>query len=162
ALVVRNIERNSKDRVLIQHGLSDHPILWSPDGTYLLVGTVSDNALWSETELVDLTGKPRFRIPARGRAAFLSNSEVAVTAYRNRAIEIYSVAENSARIAACEVKGDYAFLWNLLGLPDGTMVVETVKGDSHNLIILRRDCGVRATFTGEPIASIASSDAGTI
>jgi WD40 repeat protein len=162
ALVVRDIERDSKDRVIVEHGVTDSPISWSPDGAYLLVGIESDNALWAETEMVDLTGKVRLKLPARGRAAFLSNSEIAVTAYRKRAVEIYSVAENGARIPPCEVKGDYTFLWNLLGLPDGTMVVETVKGDIHKLVILRRDCGVRATFAGEPISSIASSDTGTI
>jgi serine/threonine protein kinase len=162
ALVVRNADHNAKDRVIVEHRIDDAPISWSPDGTSLLVGTQSDNALWADPQLVDLTGRARLKLPARGRAAFLSNSEIAVTAYRKRAIEIYSVGETSTRVATCEVKGDYAFLWNLVGLPDGTIVVETVKGDSHNLVILRRDCGVRATFTGEPISSIASTDTGTI
>ncbi|HEX3478556.1 MAG TPA: WD40 repeat domain-containing serine/threonine protein kinase [Kofleriaceae bacterium] len=163
ALVIRDTELDSEDaKVIVEHGISDSPISWSPDGTFLLVGTESDNALWVESELVDLHGAVRFKVPARGRATFLSSGEVAVTAYRKHAIEIYSLAANSAPIATCRVDGDYAFLWNLLGLPDGTLVAETVNGDSHNLVILRRDCGVRARFTGEPISSIARSDTNTI
>jgi serine/threonine protein kinase len=161
ALVIRDTERESEDRILVEHGIDDSPISWSPDGASLLVETESDNALLPEIELVDLTGRVRLKLPARGRGGFVSNSEVAVASYRKRAIEIYSLAD-STRIATCNVAGDYTFLWNLLGMPDGTLVVETVKGDSHNLVILRRDCGVRQTFTGEPISSIASSDTGTI
>jgi serine/threonine protein kinase len=162
SLVIRDTEHDTEDRVIVNHGISDAPISWSPDSKYLLVGTESDNALWVESELVDLDGKVQFKLPARGRGTFLSSGEIAVTAYRKRAIDIYSLKANAARVATCEVDGDYAFLWNLIGMPDGTLIAETVKGDSHNLVILRRDCRVRATFTGDPISSIARSDAGTI
>ena len=162
ALLIRDTEHDTEDRVVVSHGISDSPISWSPDGTYLLVGTESDNALWVESELVDLSGNVKFKLPARGRASFLSNNEVAVTAYRKRAIDIYSLTASPARVNTCQVEGDYAFLWNLLGMPDGTLVAETVKGDSHNLVILRRDCKVRARVTGEPISSIARTDTGTI
>ncbi len=162
SLVVRDTEHDIEEHVVVDHGISDSPISWSPDGKDLLAGTESDNALWVESELVDLAGMVRLKLPARGRATFLSSSEVAVTAYRKRAIEIYALGANAARIETCPVPGDYAFLWSLLGLPDGTLVAETVKGDSHSLVILGRDCRHRGTFTGEPISSIALSDTGTI
>jgi hypothetical protein len=162
ALVIHGIEPDTEDRVIVDHGISDIPLAWSPDGTRLLAGTEATNAPWIETELVDLAGGVRFKLPALGMASFLSSAEVAVTSYRKRSIEIYPPAAHAAPAATCEVPGDYAFLWSLLGLPDGTLVVETVQGDAHGLIILRRDCRVRATFTGEPISSIAASDTGTI
>jgi serine/threonine protein kinase len=162
ALVIRGIDPDTKDRVLVDHGILDSPISWSPDGTRLLVGTAAESAPWIETEVVDLAGGVQFKLPAHGTASFLSSAEVAVTFYRQRSIEIYPVAVHAAPIATCKVPGDYAFLWSFLGLPDGTLVVETVTGDSHGLVILRRDCQVRATFTSEPISSIAASDAGTI
>jgi serine/threonine protein kinase len=162
SLVIRDNDHDSES-VIIEHGISDTPISWSPDGLYLLVGTESDNALWVESVLVDLSGKVRLKLPARGRASFLSKDEVAVTAYRKRAIDIYSLGASSAtRVKTCPVEGDYAFLWNLLGMPNGTLVAETMTGDSHNLIILRRDCGIRAQVKGEQISSIARSDDGKI
>src|SRR5262249_31194266 len=71
-------------------------------------------------------------------------------------------ASPRAPATTCSVPGDYAFLWSFIGLPDGTLVAETVKGDERGLIFLHRDCRVRATFTGEPISSIATTDTGTI
>jgi len=162
ALVIRGIEADTEDRVIIAHGIADNPVSWSPDGTHLLASSAPENAPWIETELVDLASGARVKIPGRGRVVFLSNAEVGVTEYRKPAIEIFSVAEPAAPVATCRVPGDYAFLWSLLGLPDGTMAAEVVKGDSHSLVILRRDCRVRATFTGEPISSIAASDVGTL
>ena len=61
--LVIHYEHDNADRVLIEHGISDSPISWSPDGAYLLVGTESDNALWVESVLVDLSsGKVRLKL----------------------------------------------------------------------------------------------------
>jgi dipeptidyl aminopeptidase/acylaminoacyl peptidase len=42
------------------------------------------------------------------------------------------------------------------------MVVETLTGETHALVILGRDCRVRATFSAEPFESAALSDTGTV
>jgi hypothetical protein len=95
-------------------------------------------------------------------AAFLSSTEVAITSYRERSISILPVAEHATAAATCDVPGDYTFVWNLVGLPDGTMIVHTRKGETYGLMILRRNCQIQATFSAEPISSVALSDTGTI
>ncbi|HEX8112071.1 MAG TPA: hypothetical protein VF516_30270, partial [Kofleriaceae bacterium] len=162
ALVIRGTEPDTEERVVVDHGIADIPISWSPDGTHLLAAAQSESAPWTEAVLVDAAGGVQFKIPALGRASFLSSTEVAATTVRRHSIDIYSLASHSAPVTTCSVPGDYAFLWSFVGLPDGTLVTEIVKGDSRSLVILRRDCRVRATFTGERISSIATTDTGTI
>ncbi|HEX3765939.1 MAG TPA: protein kinase [Kofleriaceae bacterium] len=161
ALVVRSTEPDAEDRVIVDHGIADSPLSWSPDGTRLVVGLPAGSETWVIAELIDVASGARTTLPGRGRGAFLSTGEIAVSLFRKRSIEIYPAAPR-APSATCEVPGDYTFLWNIVGLPDGAMAVETVTGDAHGLVILRRDCGVRATFSGEPISSVAASDAGTL
>jgi WD40 repeat protein len=163
SLVIRGIEPGAEDRVIVDHGIADVPIAWSPDGKHLLAGTVPESAPLTETVLVDLDRGTQFKLPVTGMAAFLSSTEVAITSYRERSIAIFPVAEHAAAAAAtCDVPGGYTFLWNLAGLPDGTMIVQTRKGETSGLVILRRDCQVQATFSAEPISSVALSDTGTI
>jgi WD40 repeat protein len=165
ALVIRGIEPDAEDRVVVDHGIADEPIAWSPDGKHLLAGTVPETAPLTETVLlVDIDRGTQHRLPVTGMATFLSSTEVAVTSYRQRSIAILPVAEHATATATatatCDVPGDYTFLWNLAGLPDGTMIVQTRQGETNGLVILRRNCQVRATFSAEPISSVAVSDTG--
>ncbi len=59
--------------------------------------------------------------PSTSRTKILTLSNIAVAFWTTPSTESSGCTpESSTRIAACEVKGDYAFLWNLVGLPDGT------------------------------------------
>ena len=161
ALVVRGTEPDAEDRTIVDHGIADSPLSWSPDGTHLVAGLPAGSETWVTAVLIDVATAARSTLPGRGRGAFLSTGEIAVTLFRKRSIEIYPAAP-APPTTTCEVPGDYTFLWNVVGLAGGMMAVETVKGDAHGLVILRRDCRVRATFTGEPISSVAGTDSGTL
>ncbi|HEY0476068.1 MAG TPA: serine/threonine-protein kinase [Kofleriaceae bacterium] len=161
SLVLQGSEPEADNRVVIEHGVTDESIAWSPDSRRVLVTTVPETSGQIDTELVDIIDGVRFKLPTTGSAAFLSSSEVATMAYRQRTVAIFAVGGH-APVATCAVPGDYTFLWHLLGLADGTMVVETLKGETHALVILGRDCSVRATFSAEPISSVALSDTRTI
>jgi hypothetical protein len=163
SLVIRGSEVGAKEQILIEHGV-DAPITWSPDNRHLLVGTVSELASVIQTELVDIAVGVQGRLPVTGFAAFLSDTEVAVTSYRQRAVAIVRLGERSGTAAVCPVPGEYRFLIDVAGRPDGTMVIETEALDSerHGLVILGRDCAVRGRFEQESIAGFALSDQGTI
>jgi len=170
SLVLRGVEPDAEDRVVIDHGVDNEPVSWSPDGKYLLVATTPDTIGMIQSELVEIKTGARSRLPAPGMAAFLSSGEVALGAHRQHFVTIYPIGSvgpwplgaHRARPQRCDVPGDYTFVWSLTGLPDGTMMVETVKDQDRTLVILRRDCRVRAMFGDEPIASVATSDTGTI
>jgi dipeptidyl aminopeptidase/acylaminoacyl peptidase len=163
ALLVRGIEADTEDRVLLDRGVADVPLSWSPDGRHLLVATAPEVAPVVDTQIIDLDGGERHQLPTPGMATFLSSTEVAVTAFRRRSVAILSLGPHSITTTAiCDVPGDYTFLWRVVGMPDGTMVVQTLKGEVYGLVFLRRDCSIRARFATEPIASIAATDAATI
>jgi hypothetical protein len=161
-LVIRGVEPDIEERTIVDRGIANEPIAWSPDGRHLLAAVVPEVATRIETEMVDVDGGGRFKLPMPGMTAFLSSAELAVTSCRQRSVAIYPVSEHAPALATCNVPGDYTFIWALAGLPDGTMIVETEKAGAYGLVILRRDCTVRATFSAEPISSFAVSDTGTI
>jgi hypothetical protein len=115
-----------------------------------------------QTELVDVVQGAQYKLPATGISTFLSSREIAVTSHRQRSIQIFPFGAHANAVTTCNVPGDYTFIGILLGMPDGTMVVETVKGATHALVFMRRNCDVRATFSGERITSVALSDTGTV
>ena len=165
ALVVRGIEPDGEDRIVVEHGVAaTPPPVWSPDARHLLVTLVPEVAAELRTLLVDVDGDGRHRSVMAGTGAFLSNTEIAaVASYRHHRIDIFSIGKDRP-IATCAVGGDYSRIAHLVGMPDGTMVVATVKGETSTLVILGRDCGVRATFSEERarFTSFAASDTNTI
>jgi dipeptidyl aminopeptidase/acylaminoacyl peptidase len=162
SLVLQGSAPDAEDRVIIEHGISDEAIAWSPDNKHVLVTTVPVTSDRVDTELVNIDDGVRVKLSMTGVASFLSSTEVATTmTYRQHSVAIFPVGGH-ADVTTCNVPGDYVFLWNIIGLPDGTMVVETLKGETHALVILDRDCRVRATFSAEPISNAAASDTGTI
>jgi len=163
ALVVRGIEPGAQGRTIAEHGIVvGLPPVWSPDGKRLLASVVPEIAGQLETELIDVDDGPRFKVPASGMAVFLSSAEIAVASYRHRSVAIYQADDPGAAPTTCEVPGDYTFLWDLVGMPDGTMVVDTRKGETHTLVFLGRDCRHQAAFPAERLASFAASDTGTV
>ena len=163
SLVIRGSEVGARDRIVVEHGV-DAPLAWSPDNRHLLVGTVAELASVIQTELVDTETGVQGKLPATGFAAFLSGAEVAVASYRQRTVAILALGERAGAPAICQVPGEYRFLLDVAGLPDGTMILETEALDSerHGLVILGRDCAVRGTFDQESIAGFALSDRETI
>jgi serine/threonine protein kinase/dipeptidyl aminopeptidase/acylaminoacyl peptidase len=162
SLLLRGIAADAEDLVLVEHGIGDGSISWSPDGQRLLVDTVPDVVGVLQTELVDVYRGAQYKLPATGISTFLSSHEIAVTSYRQRSVEIYPLGDHATAITTCRVPGDYTFIWSLSGMPDGTMIVETLKGETHALVVLRRSCEVRATYSAERITSVAVSDTGTV
>jgi Protein kinase domain len=162
SLVLRGVEPDAEDRVLIDHGVDTEPMSWSPDGKYLAVSTSPPTIGMIQSELLEVATGARTRLPWPGVATFLSSRELAVTSHRQHFVTIHPVANLRARPQRCDVPGDYDFLWSLIGLPDGTMVVQTVKNQARSLVILRRDCRVRATFSDEPVSNVAITDTGTL
>lgn len=81
---------------MVEHGV-DAPIAWAPDNRHLLVGTVSELASVIQTELVDIQAGVQGKLPATGFAAFLSDTEVAVTSYRQRTVTIVTAASRVHR-----------------------------------------------------------------
>jgi protein kinase-like protein len=162
SLVIRGSEIG-KDRTVVEHGV-DGPLAWSPDNRHLLVGIVPELAPVIQTEVVDIEDGVQSRLPVTGFAAFLSRTEVAVTSPRQRMVEVFRLGEPAALVATCAVPGTYKLLRDLVGLPDGTMVLETEAQDSsnHGLVILGRDCELQATFEGESISGFALTDTGTL
>ncbi|HEX7839384.1 MAG TPA: serine/threonine-protein kinase [Kofleriaceae bacterium] len=160
SLKIRGIEPDAPERTIADHGMADKSIAWSPDGKYLLASR-QDKTTMRPIELIHIDDGARSELPVTGIATFLSSTEIATTAYRRHTVEIFRLGGHAAT-AICDVPGDYTFLWELAGLPDGTMVVATVKDETPSLVILRRDCSIRATFSAEPISSFAVSDTGTI
>ncbi|HEX3473726.1 MAG TPA: protein kinase [Kofleriaceae bacterium] len=163
SLVIRGSEVGARDRIVVEHGV-DAPIAWAPDNRHLLVGTVSALASVIQTELVDLETGVQGKLPATGFAAFLSDTEVAVASYRQHTVAIVPLDGRAGTGAICPVPGEYRFLLDVAGRPDGTMIVETEALDSerHGLVILGRDCAVRGRFEQESIAGFALSDRETI
>jgi WD40 repeat protein len=162
SLILRGIAPDAEDRVLVEHGIADGSIAWSPDGQRLLVEVAPDLIGVIQTELVDVVQGAQYKLPATGLSAFLSSREIAVTSYRRRSVEIFPLGEHAAAVTTCDVPGDYTFIGRLLGMPDGTMVVETVKNETHALVFLQRNCAARATFSAERLTSVAVSDTGTV
>jgi hypothetical protein len=171
SLVVRR--SRGDDRILIEHGVDDVPLAWSPDGKRLIAALAPEVAGLINGIVVDVETGARAALPAPGMAAFLSEREVAVIAFRQRSVAIYptpvidrreavSQAAAPAPTAVCEVPGDYVFLWRIIGFPDGTMVIETIKGASHALIVIDRECKIRSRLRAVPFSSVAASDAGTL
>jgi serine/threonine protein kinase len=162
SLVLRGIAPDAEDRVLVEHGISDDSISWSPDGKHLLVVTIPEIVDVIQSELIDIDHGARFKVPANGFATFLSDREIAVTSYRQRSIQIFSLDPFMTRVGACDVPGDYAFIDSLTGMPDGKMIVESSKAEAHALTILGRGCGVHKTFSRESLSGVALSDEGTV
>jgi serine/threonine protein kinase len=166
SLVLRGIEDGAEERVLVEHGISDWSLSWSPDSKHLLVDIIPEVVDTIQTELVDVDRGPQYKLPSIGFSSFLSNDEVAVTSYRQRSIKIFPLGEHAAPVAECEVPGNYTFIWSLAGMPDGTMIVNTRTAETNTLVIIGRDCRVRAKFPSandkETIAGVALSDAGTV
>jgi hypothetical protein len=163
ALVLQAVGIEAMDRTIVDHGI-DWPLAWSPDGRHLLAGATSEHASLRRVELVDAETGARRPLVGTDTAAFLSTDEIAVASYRQRAIAILHLGDPIRRVASCAVPGDYTFLWRVAGLPDGTIVAATLPLDTghHRLVILRRDCTVRATFAQEPLSSFALTDTGTV
>jgi hypothetical protein len=163
SLVLQAVGTEAMDRTVVEHGI-DWPIAWSPDGRHLLAGATSEHASLRRVELVDAETGARRPLVGTDTAAFLSADEIAVASFRQRAVAILHVGDPVRRVASCAVPGDYTFLWRVAGLPDGTIVVATLTLDSghQRLVILRRNCTVRATFAQEPVASFALTDTGTV
>jgi protein kinase-like protein len=163
SLVIRGSEVGARERVVVEHGV-DGPIAWAPDNRHLLVGTVSELASVIQTELVDIEAGVQGKLPATGFAAFLSDTEVVVTSYRQRSVAIVPLDARAGTGTTCAVPGAYRFLMDVAGRPDGTIVVETEALDSerHGLVILGRDCAERGRFEQESLAGFALSDRGTI
>ncbi|HEX8110867.1 MAG TPA: hypothetical protein VF516_24210, partial [Kofleriaceae bacterium] len=163
ALVLHGIGPGRRDRVVIDHGIfSLPPLHWSPDGKRILAGVTPDPAGQLQAAVVDVDHGTWFRVPVKGTATFLSNEELAVAAFRDRSITFVPAGEHVHATATCAVNGDYTLLQNLAGMADGTTIVETLKGDTHALVVLRRDCRVQGTFSAEPISSFAVSDTGKV
>ena len=163
ALIVRAVDADTEDRVVIDRGVADVPVSWSPDGRHLLVAMAPEVAPRIDTEIVDVDGGERHALPTPGMAAFLSSTEIAVTSFRRRSLAILSLGPRGITTTAiCDIPGDYTFLWRVIGMPDGTMVVQTLKGEAYGAVFLRRDCTIRARFATEPIASIAATDTAAV
>jgi hypothetical protein len=159
-LVILDIKSGRSDRVVLDHRVDDWPPTWSPDGKRILVSVIPDFVGQSGALVVDIDSHARFMVPGTGITAFLSNNEIALTSFREKSVKFIRVGEQTT--ATCAVDGDYTLIWNLAGTPDGTAIVETLKGDTHTFVLLRRDCQVRATFSIERVSSFALSDVGTI
>jgi serine/threonine protein kinase/WD40 repeat protein len=162
SLVLRGIAPDAEDRVLVEHGIEEKSISWSPDGKHLLVATISEVVNVLQTELVDVDDGPQYKFPPGEFSSFLSAGEIAVTSYRQRSVRIFALGVPAVPVATCDLRGDYTFIWGVAGMPDGTMIVETTKAEAHALTILGRDCRVRATFSAKPISGVALSDEGTV
>jgi len=163
ALVVRGIKPDAEERVVVDRGmLGAQSPTWSPDGKYLLADAIPEVATQIETELINVESGEMFKLPQPGMATFLSSNELAVTSYRQRTVAVFPVAAHGTPITTCQVPGDYTFIWNVFGLPDGTMIVEVLRGLVHGVIVLGRDCAVRASFDAKPFSSVATTDTGTI
>jgi serine/threonine protein kinase len=162
SLMLRGIAPDVEDRVLVDQNIADRSLSWSPDGKRLLVEATPEVVDRLQTELVDLDGGVQYKLPAPGLSAFLSNDRVVVAEYRQHSVQIFPLGPHATAVASCEVPGDYTFIENLAGMPDGTMIVETLTGDTHKLVILDSDCHVRATFSAKQLSGIALSDAGTV
>ncbi|HEU4732862.1 MAG TPA: protein kinase, partial [Kofleriaceae bacterium] len=162
SLILRGVTPDAEDRVLVEHGISDGPISWSFDGQRLLVDIAPDLVGALQSEVIDLARGGRYKLPLTGFSTFLPSGEVAVSSYRQTGIAFLSLDGSARPPKSCPVPGDYTFIWSLRGMPDGTIVVETVKRNSHALVFLHRDCTVRARYASEPITSVATSDAGTV
>jgi serine/threonine protein kinase len=164
-LVVRSID-GSQERVILHQGVDPAPWspTWAPDNRHLLV-SVEPEVLGPEQPVIvdaDSDSDEVSKVPGTGIATFLSNDEIALTSYRDRSIKFFHGDAQVAARPACRVDGAYALIRSLTGMPDGTMIVETLKGDTHTLMVLFRDCTVRATIRAESISSFAVSDGGTI
>jgi hypothetical protein len=163
SLVIQSSAPGGADRILVEHGVFT-PIAWSPDSRRIAVGARQQVAGVPESLLLDVDDRAQ-RTALTGMAAFLSPTELAVVpSYRHRDVAIYEVGHYAAAAMRCAVPGDYTFLWSVAGLPDGTIVVatNTPRRPGYALVMLRRDCRVRATFTSEPISGFAITDAGTL
>ncbi|HEX3765940.1 MAG TPA: protein kinase [Kofleriaceae bacterium] len=163
ALVVEDLGARSLDRTVVDHGV-EPPIAWSPDGRRLLVGAVPAHASQPRIALIDVDSNAQRSLPGADAASFLSDGEIALASYRQRVVSVYRLDEPTHPVRTCLVPGDYTFLWKIAGLPDGTIVAETLTLDTgrHRLVILGRDCGPRATFWHDSVSSFALTDTGTV
>ncbi|HEY6178702.1 MAG TPA: hypothetical protein VIX73_29830, partial [Kofleriaceae bacterium] len=149
-------------RTLVEHGVQG-PIAWSPDSRRLLVGMVPSVTASVETVLVDVDGGPPRKLAVPGYAGFLSDREAVVALPRERSIAIVPLDGDAALPRRCDVPGDYTFLWDPRGLPDGTIVVraQSVADRSSRLAFL--DCrGHAPVFAHEAIDGYALTDTGTV
>jgi len=165
SLVVQPLGSDVHARVAVEHGvadgLADVPLSWSPDGRRVLFPAVPLVAGTLNTQVIDVTTGERSTMPTTGGVAFLSDTEVATWTFREHGVAIVRLGGHGAK-ATCDVPGDFTFVWDVVGMPDGTMVVQTRKGDTSGIVVIGHDCRVRGTFTGGSISSIAASDTGTI
>jgi len=90
SLVIRSLDVGADDRVIIAHGIGDTvadvPAAWSPDGRQVLVAATPSIAGVFDTELVDIHDGARSRLPTRGVASFLSDTEIVTWTFRERSI----------------------------------------------------------------------------
>jgi serine/threonine protein kinase/Tol biopolymer transport system component len=159
SLVVCNVD-GSQEQLILKAGVDAAPWspTWDPEGKHLLVAMEPDALGPEQPVVVDVDTRVPVKVQSTGIATFLSNDEIAVTSYRDRSIKFFRIPEQVRVAPDCVVDGDYALIRSLTGLLDGTMIVETLKGDTHTLVILRRDCSVRKTIRAESISSFAVSD----
>ncbi len=160
ALVVRGVDPDAADRVVVPHGVRDAALSWSPDGTRIAVAVEPAAAAVVQTDIVGLATGARTPVATPGIAAFLGNAELAVTAYRRRDVSLVRLAGGAA--TTCAVPGDYHVIWSIDGLPDGTMIVRTARGTLGSVVILGHDCRVRGTYRAEHLISATVSDTGTV
>jgi len=163
ALVVEELGAEAIDRTVVDHGI-EPPIAWAPDGRQLLVGEDPEHATRPRIALIDVDRGTRRPLPAADTATFLSADEIAVASYRQRAVAVYRLDDLARPARSCAVPGDYTFLWKIAGLPDGTIVLDTLTLDTgrHRLVVINRDCGVRATISQDAPSSFALTDTGTV
>jgi hypothetical protein len=160
ALVIRRIDRDDGDRVVVEYGVDPRSLSWSPDGRSL-VATVPDVPSRIRTEVIDAERGTRTRVPLSGMATFLSSTELAVTSYRRHWVEILPIGAPAA-IARCEVPGDYTFIQGVIRVSDDTFAVRTSTDKLGGLVMLGRDCQVLASYREEGLSSAASTDGETL
>ena len=161
SLVIRGTEPGAADRVVVDRGIADEPIAWSPDGRRLLVGVSPEVVERRETALIDLDGGLMFKIPVPGMAAFLSDTEIVVASHTH-SIALLPLQANATVARTCDVPGTFTAIECLLVTTDGTIVVQARRSAGSGLVMLRRNCQVRGSFTAQPVSSLALGDTGTI
>ncbi|HET7504534.1 MAG TPA: protein kinase, partial [Kofleriaceae bacterium] len=165
SLILRGVAPDAEDRVLVEHGIADLSISWSPDGHRLLATTTPALTGLFRSELIDVERGPLYTLPVTGFATFLSSDQVAVIAPRQHEVEIYALGERATRIDTCNVPAGYVLVASIAGMPDGTIILEISTGEQPELVFLRRlasGCELRATFGGERFATVALTDTGHV
>jgi serine/threonine protein kinase len=164
SLVLRALSPDGAERVLIKDGVNElhETPSWSPDGSRLLIGMISELPGTRRIALVDVRRGTWSRLPILGVATFLSDTEVAVTAPRERLISVVRTGEWTVRTRLCKVTGEYSFLASVIGAPDGSMTALIENGDSRSLVFLDPQCRERARFAEPGLHGGAASDHRTV